>query len=64
VELELKPEPGPREREAIEFALRRLGGKGSLPRAYTSAWREAGIRAALDPYAAARPRKSFGATRA
>jgi len=64
MDVEIKPEPPPDEREAIEVALRRLIGHGTLPAAYASAWRKAGLRDALEPYAAARPRKSFGATRA
>ncbi len=64
MEIELKPEPGPKEREAIELALQRIMARGSLPPAYTSAWRQAGVRAAVENQAAARPRKSFGATRA
>jgi hypothetical protein len=64
MEVEIKPEPAPDEREAIEAALRRLIGCGTQPAAYTSAWRTAGVRESLEPYAGARPRKSFGAARA
>jgi hypothetical protein len=64
VGIELKPEPEPKEREAIEVALQRLLARGNLPAAYTSAWRQAGIRTAVEDQAAARPRSSFGATRA
>ena len=64
MDVEISPQPGPNEREAIELALRRLIGRGALPAAYASAWRKAGLRDALEPYAGARPRRSFGATRA
>jgi hypothetical protein len=64
MDIEIKPEPAPEEREAIEAAVRRLVNGATQPAAYTSSWRKAGLREALDPYAAARPRKSFGATRA
>ena len=64
MDVEIKPEPTPQEREAIEGVMRGLFHATAQPRAYTSAWRKAGVREALDPYAAARPRKSFGATRA
>ena len=64
MEFEIEPTPTPRERQAIEAALRRLMGRGAQPAAYTSAWRKAGLREAVEPYAGARPRKSFGATRA
>jgi hypothetical protein len=64
MDVEIKPEPTPEEREAIEAAMRRLMHATAQPTAYTSAWRKTGLREALDPYAAARPRKSFGATRA
>lgn len=64
MQVHIDPEPPPDEREAIETALRRLVNGTRKPAAYASAWRNAGLREALDPYAAARPRKSFGATRA
>jgi hypothetical protein len=64
MDVEIKPEPAPDEREAIEAALRRLMGRGIQPAAYTSAWRKTGVRESVEPYAGARPRKSFGATRA
>ncbi len=64
MDVEITPEPGADEREAIEAALRRLIARGTLPAAYTSAWRKAGLREAVDAQAGARPRKSFGATRA
>jgi hypothetical protein len=46
VELEITPEPTPREREALLRGLERLlaGRAASLPPAYVSPWREAGIR--------------------
>jgi hypothetical protein len=58
------PRPEPDERKAIELALRRLIARGSLPAQYTSAWRNAGLREAVQSQAGARPRSSFGATRA
>jgi hypothetical protein len=66
MDVQITPEPGPEEREAIEAALRRLIGRGSAPAAYGSAWRKAGLREAVEPepQAGARPRRSFGATRA
>ena len=64
MDVEIKPEPSPGEREAIEAALRRLIGRGIQPATYTSAWRTTGLQESLEPYAGARPRKSFGATRA
>jgi len=41
VKLEIRPEPSPAERKAIERALARV--LAALPRP-TSAWREAGVR--------------------
>ena len=64
MDVEIRPEPESDERQAIEAALRRLMGRGTQPAAYTSAWRKAGLREAVEPYAGARPRNSFGATRA
>jgi hypothetical protein len=64
MDVEIKPEPSPDEREAIEAALRRLMGRGVQPASYTSAWRKTGLQESVEPYAGARPRKSFGATRA
>lgn len=64
MDVEITPQPEAEEREAIEVALRRLLGRGNVPAAYASAWRKAGLREAIQPYAGARPRKSFGATRA
>jgi hypothetical protein len=63
MDLHITPEPPPEEREAIEAALRKLLRGPALPQAYTSAWRRAGIRDSIDQ-AVARPRRSFGATRA
>ena len=62
MDVEIRPEPEPEERQAIEAALRRLIRGGAPPAAYTSA---GGDRARRDsePYAA-RPRKQLGATRA
>jgi hypothetical protein len=68
VELEIRPEPSPRERKAIENAFERLLAAGELPAAYRSRWREAGIAENIEfgktAYATARPRSSPGATRA
>jgi hypothetical protein len=68
VELRIEPEPTPEEREAIGIALERLLGDESLPAAYASRWRDAGIHENIDAgktaYATARPRRSPGATRA
>jgi hypothetical protein len=68
VDAEIRPEPTPEEREAIEHALERLLAGPELPPAYTSAWREAGIAENIEfgktAYATARPRNSPGATRA
>jgi hypothetical protein len=64
MDVEITPQPEAEEREAIEVALRRLLGRGTMPAAYASPWRMAGLREAIEPYAGARPRKSFGATRA
>jgi hypothetical protein len=62
MELEITPEPSDVEREAIEAALRRLLAGTTLPAAYSSAWRQAGLREAVQ--ADARPRSNRGATRA
>jgi hypothetical protein len=64
MDVEITPRPEPEQRAAIELALRRLIGRGKVPPAYTSAWRQAGIREAVEAQAGARPRSSFGATRA
>ena len=64
MDVEITPQPEPEEREAIEVALRRLLGRGNVPAAYASVWRKAGLREVIEPYAGARPRRSFGATRA
>jgi hypothetical protein len=65
VDIELTPDPAPEEREAIEAAVQKLIAGSSAPAAYRSAWRVAGIREAVEDQAAeARPRSSFGATRA
>jgi hypothetical protein len=52
VDVEINPEPRPDEREVIEVALRKLIAGRSLPPAYRSAWREAGIREAVSFQAA------------
>jgi hypothetical protein len=46
VDVDIRPEPDPDEREAIETALRKLIAGAALPPAYTSAWRQVGIREA------------------
>lgn len=67
MKLEIKPDPSPAERKAIERALALVLGSPSRLR---SAWREAGVRENTQPeaqseaQAAARPRRSPGATRA
>jgi hypothetical protein len=68
MEIEFDPEPSPEQQPALLEGLDRLlrnEGARSLPAAYLSAWRQAGIReAVVDQAADARPRSSFGATRA
>jgi hypothetical protein len=65
VDFRIRPEPSPDERDAIELALRRLIERPELPPQYTSPWRRAGIAETVGAQAAdARPRTSFGATRA
>jgi len=49
VDVRIEPEPEREERKAIEIALRRLLARGTVPAAYTSAWRTAGLRDAVDP---------------
>jgi hypothetical protein len=67
MKLEIKPDPSPAERKAIERALALVLG---APWRLRSAWGEAGVRENTQPeapserQAAARPRKSPGATRA
>ena len=63
MDVDIKPEPSPAEREAIETAVRALIA-GQSPAAYRSAWRKAALCEAVEPQAAARPRRSLGATRA
>jgi hypothetical protein len=62
VEYEISPEPTPEEREAIDEALKKLLSRPPLPAPYLSAWRKAGIEP--EDQAAARPRSSWGASRA
>jgi hypothetical protein len=68
VDAEIRPEPTPDERRALELALERLLAGPALPAAYTSGWREAGIAENIEfgktAYATARPRSKPGATRA
>jgi hypothetical protein len=44
MDYEIRPDPTPREREAIVVALERLLARNSMPAPYTSRWREAGLR--------------------
>ena len=48
MDVEIRPEPGPDERKAIELAVRRLVAGPALPAAYRSAWRKAGLPDAAD----------------
>ena len=68
MEAEIRPEPSPEERRALELALERLLAGPALPAAYTSGWREAGIAENIEfrktAYATTRPRNRPGATRA
>ena len=67
MDFEITPEPSSAEREALAAALQKLLSGETVPRAYLSPWRNAGIRENTgddDGYATARPRKSPGATRA
>jgi hypothetical protein len=64
MEVAIRPEPRGPEREAIEAALARLLRPRVLPPQYVSEWRQAGLSEAVGAQAAARPRTSFGATRA
>ena len=65
MDVEITPAPTPDEREALLRGLERLlaGGLRSLPSAYRSAWRDAGLREAVG-YATALPRSTRGANRA
>jgi hypothetical protein len=60
----IRPEPLDPERKAIEAALAALLGPRTLPPQYSSEWRQVGLREAVGAQAVARPRTSFGATRA
>jgi hypothetical protein len=44
VDVEIRPEPGREEREAILAGLDQLQAEDELPPAYRSAWRAEGIR--------------------
>jgi hypothetical protein len=44
VDVEIRPEPGPAERQAILVALAELLNPGRVPAPYRSAWRAEGIR--------------------
>jgi hypothetical protein len=51
MDAEIRPEPGPEEREAILAALEELLAEEGLPAAYRSAWRAEGIRENLEQQA-------------
>ena len=59
MQLEIRPTPDPGVRAAISRAIEASTGLVAAPSAYRSRWRKAGL-----DYAAARPRKRRGATRA
>jgi hypothetical protein len=44
MDMEIRPEPGPAERQAILAALEELLANDQVPVAYRSAWRAEGIR--------------------
>lgn len=44
MEAQIRPEPSPEERTAILAAVVRLEADETVPPAYRSAWREAGVR--------------------
>ena len=44
MEMEIRPEPGPAERQAILAALEELLANDQVPAAYGSAWRAEGVR--------------------
>ena len=48
MEYEIRPEPTARERDAIVAALERLLARDPVPAAYTSLWRDAGLRENVD----------------
>jgi hypothetical protein len=62
VDAEIRPEPTPAEREAIDAALREAGEDEPSPS--ESAWRASGLELEEDYDAIARPRSRRGATRA
>ena len=68
MEIEIVPEPDPREREAMLRALGEIDDAAAQPAAYRSAWRRAALEPSEDgdPYgdATARRLKSAGASRA
>lgn len=51
MEIEIRPEPGPGEREAILAALEKLLARDGPPAAYLSAWRAEGIQENLEDFA-------------
>ncbi len=62
IELDIRPEPSPRERKVLVAALAELDE--AKPAAYDSEWRRSGIEAADGSWAAPRSRIRPGATRA
>ena len=66
MEVEIVPEPDPREREILLQALGELDGETGDPDAYSSPWRLAALAPAPDDYwdATARRRRRAGAPRA
>jgi hypothetical protein len=66
VEVEIVPEPEPRERDVVLRGLADLGGELDSPAAYRSPWRLAALEPPDDGYwdTTARRLKSPGASRA
>ena len=62
IELDIRPEPSPRERRVLVAALAELAE--ARPVAYESEWRRSGIGAADGSWEAPRSRIKPGATRA
>jgi hypothetical protein len=48
MDVEIRPEPAPEEREAILAALESLAAEDGPPAPYRSSWRAAGIRENLE----------------
>lgn len=66
MEVEIVPEPDPRERAVLLRALAELDGEAAAPPVYRSPWRRAALEPAGDGYwdVIARRLKSPGASRA